>query len=161
MDLFDAIIKILLILYFYSNSKLDPLKFSTKTRYGIRTMIEIASDKTEKGVFQKDIAENQDLSIKYLDHIIHGLKGAGLISTVKGKKSGYILTKSPSDISMFDIHNAFENGICVIDCMALDFKCEKEEHCKTQPFWKGLNKVVLEYFQNTTLEDLIRQGTVE
>lgn len=118
-------------------------------------MVEIASGTTQKGVFQKDIAEKQNLSVKYLDHIIHGLKAAGLITNAKGKKSGYVLTKSPSEISMFDIHNAFENGICVIDCVSLEVKCPNEDQCKTQPFWQGLNKVVLDYFQKTKLIDML------
>ena len=124
-------------------------------------MIAIASDKTGNGVYQKDISTSEDISIKYLDHIIHGLKSGGLITTVRGKKSGYILTKPSSQITMFDIHNAFENGICVIDCMSLNYKCDKESLCKTQVFWQGLNKVVLDYFQNTTLEDLMQKEKLD
>jgi Rrf2 family protein len=118
-------------------------------------MIEIASDTSTNGVFQKDIAKNQEISNKYLDHIISGLKAANLISNVKGKKSGYILTKEASEISIFEIHNAFENGICVIDCVNFNYQCEKSGKCKPQQFWKGLNKVVLDYFQNTTLLDIL------
>lgn len=118
-------------------------------------MLEIASDTSGSGVFQKDIAKNQDISIKYLDHIIAGLKASDLICNVKGKKSGYILTRKPSTITIFDIHNSFENGICVIDCVNLNVKCPKEGICKAQVFWKGLNKVVLDYFQNTTLENIM------
>ena len=83
------------------------MKFNTKTRYGIRSMLEIAMNKEQDGVFQKDIAKNQNISIKYLDHIIHSLKASRLIVNVRGKKSGYTLTREPSEITMFDIHNAF------------------------------------------------------
>ncbi|NLB92194.1 MAG: Rrf2 family transcriptional regulator, partial [Bacteroidales bacterium] len=69
------------------------MKFNTRTRYGIRAMLEIASHPAEQGVFQKDIAENQEISIKYLDHIIRDLKVAGLLVNAKGKKSGYVLTR--------------------------------------------------------------------
>ena len=131
------------------------MKFSTKTRYGIRAMVEIASDQSGTGVFQKDIAKNQDISIKYLDHIISGLKAADLICNVKGKKSGYILTRPANDITIYDIHNAFENGICVIDCVSLNFQCEKDGNCGAQIFWKGLNDVVLKYFKNTSLQDVL------
>ena len=119
-------------------------------------MIEIGSDTTpSNGVFQKDIAKNQNLSVKYLDHIISSLKASGLITTVRGRKSGYILTRPASEISMLDIHNAFENGICVIDCLDINFKCENDGVCKSQEFWKGLNVIVLDYFKATTLKDLI------
>ena len=131
------------------------MKFSTKTRYGIRAMIEIASDKTDTGVFQKDIAKNQDISVKYLDHIISALKASDLICNVKGKKSGYILTRPADQITIYDIHNAFENGICVIDCVSLNFQCDKDGNCGAQVFWKGLNGVVLEYFKKTTLQEVL------
>lgn len=131
------------------------MRFSTKTRYGIRTMIGIASDKTGKGILQKDIAVSQDISVKYLDHIISALKAAGLINTAKGKKSGYVLLRKPEEITIFDIHNAFENGICVIDCVSPDFFCEKNGKCQSQTFWKGLNEVVLQYFKGTSLADLL------
>ncbi len=130
------------------------MKFSTKTRYGIRAMLEIAKDKSQNGVFQKDIAVNQGLSVKYLDQIIHGLKTAGLIINLKGKKSGYILTRPPAEITMLDIHSAFEPGICVIDCMATGFICDRREICKVKGFWENLNTMVIDYFKSITLEDL-------
>jgi Rrf2 family protein len=118
-------------------------------------MLEIASDETGTGVMQKDIADKQELSVKYLDHIIAALKAAGLIVNVKGKKSGYRLTRKPSQISILDIHNAFEKGICVIDCVSLDGKCKRNGKCKSQVFWQGLNEVVLNHFKSTTLENLM------
>ena len=135
------------------------MKFSTKTRYGIRAMLEIAKDESQSGVFQKDIAANQEISVKYLDQIIHALKASGLIVNVRGRKSGYILTRQPSEITMLDIHNAFEAGICVIDCLARNFKCERQGFCRVRGFWGGLNNMVLEYFKGVTLED-IRDGNV-
>lgn len=135
------------------------MKFSTKTRYGIRAMLEIAKDESQSGVFQKDIAENQKISNKYLDQIIHALKAAGLIMNHRGKKSGYVLTRKPSDITMLDIHNAFEPGICVIDCLSRHIKCEMEGTCKARGFWGELNNMVLEYFKSVNLEDL-RSGNV-
>jgi Rrf2 family protein len=134
------------------------LKFSTKTRYGIRAMLEISSHDPKNGVLQKDIATNQEISVKYLDHIISALKSAGLINNIKGKKSGYVLTRKPEEISILDIHKAFENGICVIDCMAINAECDRISICKTKKFWKGLNNIVHDYFQNTTLADIIDTG---
>jgi Rrf2 family protein len=122
-------------------------------------MLEIAKDESQSGVFQKDIAENQKISNKYLDQIIHALKAAGLIMNHRGKKSGYVLTRKPSDITMLDIHNAFEPGICVIDCLSRHIKCEMEGTCKARGFWGELNNMVLEYFKSVNLEDL-RSGNV-
>lgn len=102
------------------------LKVNTKTRYGIRAMVEIAKKQSEEGIYQKEISENQDISNKYLDHIIHGLKVARLIRE-NGKKGGYVLTQKPSEITVYDINNVFDPCICII-----------------------------EHYKSTTLEDLIR-----
>ncbi|MBP1669162.1 MAG: Rrf2 family transcriptional regulator [Bacteroidetes bacterium] len=132
------------------------MKISTRTRYGIRTMLEIATG-TDNGIFQKDIARNQDISNKYLDHIIHALKASRLISNVKGKKSGYRLTRKPSEISLFDIHNAFEPGICIIDCLSGNFECTRQKDCQAVGFWKNLNDQIVHYFKSVTIDDLIKE----
>jgi Rrf2 family protein len=118
-------------------------------------MLEIALDKAQKGVMQKDIAVNQDISVKYLDYIIHALKVAGLITNAKGKKSGYVLARDPLSITMYDIHNAFEPGICVVDCLTSDSNCLRGSKCSVRFFWSGLNSVVIDYLKNTTLSDLV------
>lgn len=133
------------------------MKFSTKTRYGIRAMLEIAINKDDNGIYQKDIAKNQDLSYKYLDHILNSLKVAGLVAKAAGKKSGYVLTRKPTDITVLDIHNAFEPGICVIDCLSENYSCDRETHCASKGFWGRLNNQIIRYFKSTTLQDLINE----
>jgi len=120
-------------------------------------MIELAKDELGEGVFQKDISKNQDISIKYLDQIIQSLKVAGLITNVKGKKSGYILTRKSSEITVYDVHRAFENDICIIDCMGLNFTCERQDECNAQYFWKGLNNTVIDYLKGTTIDMLVKK----
>jgi Rrf2 family protein len=131
------------------------MRFSTKTRYGIRALLEIAAADTNVGVFQKDISQRQEISNKYLDHIIQALKVAGLICNIKGKKSGYILTKPSSEITLYDVHNAFEPGICVVDCMAKTFNCHREPNCKIRGFWDGLNTTIINYLKDVTVKDVI------
>jgi len=118
-------------------------------------MLEIARAEESGGIFQKDIAVNQDLSIKYLDHIIHALKTARLISNHKGRKSGYVLTRRPEEITIYDIHRAFEPGICVVDCLSGNFQCNLAEGCLTRSFWGNLNNLITTYFRSVTLEDLL------
>ncbi len=121
-------------------------------------MIEIAqSDAEKKGVFQKDISQNQKISNKYLDHIIQALKTSQLIVNSKGKKSGYILTRKPSEITVYDIHRAFEPGICLIECLAKHFDCPRNDTCMAQGFWGELNNLLINYFKSVTLEDLINR----
>jgi Rrf2 family protein len=120
-------------------------------------MIEIAQSDSSKGVFQKEIASSQALSNKYLDHIIHALKASRLIRNVKGKKSGYLLTRSPEEITVFDIHLAFEPGICLVECLYGNFSCAMSEQCLTKGFWGHLNNLIISYFKSVTLADLINQ----
>jgi rrf2 family protein (putative transcriptional regulator) len=130
------------------------MKFHTRTRYGLRTMIEIAAGDKDCGVYQKDIAQNQSISVKYLDQIINSLKVAGLITNVKGKKSGYQLTRPAAQITMLDIHNAFEFGICVVDCTNKSFHCDKRGSCAAEDFWGNLNNKIIDHFRSVTLEEL-------
>lgn len=131
------------------------MKFSTKTRYGVRAILEIALNDSENGIYQKDIAKNQNLSYKYLDHIINSLKVAGLVTKAAGRKSGYILTKKPSEITVNDIHNAFEPGVCVVDCLSNNYSCKREGRCASKGFWGQLNNQIIEYLKATSIQDLM------
>lgn len=131
------------------------MKFNTQIRYGMRAMVEIAKADQKAGIFQKDISEKQKISLKYLDHIIHSLKTAGLIVNIKGKKSGYRLTRPASEISTLNIYNAFEPEIAVVECLSEHINCEMEMFCNTSEFWHGLNELIIDYFTQNTLEDLV------
>jgi len=131
------------------------MKFSTKTRYGIRAILEIAMNEKTKGILQKDIAENQEISYKYLDHIINSLKVAGLVARVAGRKSGYVLTRNPKEITIYDVHKAFEPGICIVDCLADNALCDRKGYCALNEFWEKLNNRIIEYFKSTTIRDLM------
>jgi Rrf2 family protein len=120
-------------------------------------MLEIALNETENGVFQKDIADRQEISVKYLDTIISGLKTAGLIVNKRGRKSGYVLTRKPKEIRMLDIYNAFEPGVVIVDCIEKNYVCKLSKQCGVRGFWSGLNNVIENYFESYTLEDLIRE----
>ena len=84
------------------------MKMNTKVRYGLRAMIEMNTNESSSGILQKDISEIQEIPLKYLDSIISGLKNAGLIVNYSGKSSGYVITKQPAEISVYDIYRAFE-----------------------------------------------------
>ncbi|MFA6923282.1 MAG: Rrf2 family transcriptional regulator [Bacteroidales bacterium] len=130
------------------------MKVNTKIRYGLRTMMELGCPENKKGILQKDIAINQELSEKYLDPIISALKVAGLISNVGGKKSGYILSKSKSKVKILDIFKAFEHGPFIVQCIDNPSVCNRSENCVAREFWTGLNNVIIEYLKNTSLEEL-------
>lgn len=120
-------------------------------------MLELSLADQADGLFQKDIAHKQDISLKYLDHIIAALKVAGLISNVSGKKSGYRLTRDPGSITVMDIYEAFEPRLEINECLSASFDCKRGRLCVVKDFWSGLNDLVGDYFKATTLADLKRQ----
>lgn len=120
-------------------------------------MLEIALCESENGVLQKHISERQKISVKYLDSIISSLKTAGLITTIKGKKSGYRLTRPPALIRILDIYRAFEPDICIVDCLNSNYVCEMSGSCGVRDFWGGLNSEIASYFEAHTLEDIMKE----
>jgi Rrf2 family protein len=131
------------------------MRFNTKIHYGIRAMIEIALVSPDKGIYQKDIARNQEISNKYLDHIIAALKAKGLIRNIKGKKSGYILNRELSCITIYDIYNAFEPEICLMECLSEDFICKRRDKCVLHVFCQNLNDQLIEFFKTHSLKEFI------
>ena len=99
------------------------MKINTKIRYGLRTMIEIADCQSPEGILQKEIAKRQQISVKYLDYIVSALKLKGLIRNVGGRGSGYVLARSPVEITMLDIYTAFES-VLVVQCVSDESFCE-------------------------------------
>ncbi|MFH0843618.1 MAG: Rrf2 family transcriptional regulator [Bacteroidota bacterium] len=133
------------------------MKLNTRIRYGLRAILEIALDETDNGVFQKDISERQDISVKYLDNIITALKTAGLVINARGKKSGYKLTRKPGKIKIIDVYNAFTPGVVIIDCLTDKHLCPRTSKCEVRDFWSGLNDTISKYLESFTLEDLIKE----
>ena len=110
------------------------MKINTKIRYGLRTIIEIANSADQNGILQKDIAINQNISLKYLDPIISSLKLKGLIANSKGRGSGYRLTRPSNEITMLDIYTAFE-PIVIVDCINNKSFCERSSECRANNYW--------------------------
>lgn len=131
------------------------MKFNTKTRYGLRTMLELTLNvDREEGTLQKEIAENQDVSVKYLDHIIADLKAAGLVVNVGGKKSGYRLNKPAEEITVYDIYLAFEDELAIIDCLKIEGECPRKGTCVLKEYWCDLNQSIRSSMVSQNLKEL-------
>jgi len=134
------------------------MRFNTKTRYGLRTMLELALNAgSGEGVYQKDIAANQEVSVKYLDHIIASLKKAGLVKNAGGRKSGYKLGRPADQISIYDIYRAFEEDLAIIDCLLAEGTCPRRPDCVLGDYWDGLNRTIRESMESMTLGELLRR----
>ena len=132
------------------------MKLNKKVRYGLRTMIEIASNGSNDGLLQKQISKNQLIPLKFLDTIITGLRTKGLVKNYSGKHSGYILTKPASEITVYDIYCAFEPELALVDCLCEPNICELRKDCKARDFWSNLNDKIQKSLKQTTLEDTIK-----
>lgn len=130
------------------------MQVNTLQRYGLRVMVEIAMDDEQVGILQKQISLRQKISLRYLDHIIRGLKTAGLIRNKGGRKSGYVLTRPSSKITALDIMNAFQDDVRVVDCTNPFYECDLKITCCANPFWTELNDLIKNYLEGTTLQSL-------
>ncbi|MCK5703464.1 MAG: Rrf2 family transcriptional regulator [Cyclobacteriaceae bacterium] len=132
------------------------MKLNSKIRYGVRTMIELAMNAGDSGMFQKNIAERQDIPLKYLDKIVSDLKSSGLIINVGGKRSGYILAKDARHITINDIYKAFEGRLSIIQCLNKNVNCCRNKKCASQDFWAYMNNEMEAIMSGKTLSDLVK-----
>lgn len=131
------------------------MKISTKGRYSLNVMIDLALNQEEgKYISLKDISERQGISIKYLEKLVSVLNKAGYIQSSRGNNGGYKLAKEPKEYKVGEILRIAEGSLKPLDC--IDQECERREKCRTYTFWQGLDKVIEEYVDSKTLEDLIK-----
>ena len=131
------------------------MKISTRGRYALRLMIDLAQNKEQGNISLKDVAKRQEISIKYLEQIATPLIRAGLIKSVRGAQGGYSLTRDINKYTAKDILVAVEGPIACVACLETEpNQCPRYSECLTLPFYKGLNKVITDYLESYTLEDL-------
>ena len=131
---------------------------STKGRYALRVMIDLAEHQTDGFIPLRAIAQRQDISEKYLESIIKLLVKAKLLNGLRGKGGGYQLTKAPEQYTIGSILQITEDTLSPIACLEQDAKvCPRAADCRTLPLWKGLDKVIRDYLNNYTLADLIHR----
>lgn len=132
------------------------MKISTKGRYAIRMMLDLAQCSSDDFVALKDIAERQQISKKYLEQIVPILNRSDILTTNRGYKGGYKLAKPASHYKIGDILRLTEGSLAPVACLDLDpVGCDRSTGCPTLPIWKGLYKAITDYLDNITLQDII------
>lgn len=131
------------------------MKISTKGRYALRLMLEIAGEPGETPVSIKEIAKRQDISDKYLEQIVSVLNTAGLVRSIRGPQGGYILRKAPQEITVGMILRLTEGSLAPVGCVEDDTPCEREAACATVGLWRRLNQAINQVVDQTTLQDLL------
>jgi Rrf2 family protein len=134
------------------------MKISTKGRYALRMLVDMAQQEEGKPIPLKEISKRQNISKKYLEQIVPVLHGAGLLRTVRGHQGGYLLAKSPQDITVYDIILATEGSLAPVACLDdTPNLCPRAQDCKTLPVWQGLHRVVKEYLSSITVAEVAHQ----
>lgn len=130
---------------------------STRGRYALRVMIDLAEHKEEGYIPMKEVASRQGISLKYLERILPALSKNKLIEGVHGKGGGYRLVKNPEDYRVGDILRITEGDLAPVACLGEDAKvCQRAQECRTLTLWSNFYNMINEYFDGVTLADLIR-----
>ena len=129
---------------------------STKGRYALRVMIDLAEHQSEKYVPLKEVAARQEISEKYLEQIISVLNRAGYVKSIRGAQGGYLLRRAPEEYTVGMILRLTEGSLAPVTCVEDgDFPCERQENCVTVILWKKINDAINSVVDSITLQDLV------
>ena len=132
------------------------MKISTKGRYALRVMLDLAVYNTGEFIPIKDISSRQNISVKYLEQIVSLLNKARFLKSSRGNNGGYKLAKHPSEYTMGDILRITEGSLSPIACLDDEInQCPRSAGCPTLKYWQGLSKVINDYVDSVTLEDIL------
>ena len=129
---------------------------STKGRYALRMLIELAANHDAGYVSLKEISDRQNISKKYLEQIVPMLNRNGILRTNRGNKGGYMLAKPPHETTVGDVLRATEGSLAPVACLEYPVNdCPRADHCATLYIWEGLAKAVSDYLDSITLQDIL------
>ena len=134
------------------------MRISTKGRYALRMLLDLAEHQDDGFVALKDIAERQMISKQYLEQIVTLLNSSGILRANRGKKGGYMLSLAPSDCTVGQVLRLTEGTLMPVACLEDEpIRCDRSGTCKTLPMWIGLKNVIANYLDSVSLQDMIEQ----
>ncbi|MGQ9922018.1 MAG: RrF2 family transcriptional regulator [Desulfobacca sp.] len=134
------------------------MKISTRSRYGVRLLLDMASRYHEGPVHLADVAARQDISLKYLEQIIIPLKKASYIKSMRGPKGGHRLARPPEQITVGEVVALLEEGNTFLACSSRPEACERASLCPTRDVWREAAKAMFDHLNTITLADLLQKG---
>jgi len=137
------------------------MKLSTRTRYGIRALLELAQNQGSGPVQIKVIGQRQDISIKYLEQLMAILRSSGFVRSVRGSKGGYLLAKPPNQIKVSDLFDCLEGNVTTVECVEDKDYCDKTDDCVVRLVWTQVQKAIKNVLQSITLQDLVDRAKNE
>jgi len=133
------------------------MKLSTRGRYATRALLDLALHHEEEPVLLKDIAQRQQISLRYLEHLITPLIAGGIVRSTRGPRGGVSLAKPPEEIRLSDVIQLLEGSIAPVECVNNPGICTRSELCATRDIWGELKKAMNGVLQSTTLQDLVER----
>jgi len=134
------------------------MKLSTRTRYGMRAIIELA-ESNRKGPLQlKIIAQHQDISAKYLEQLMVVLKSAGFVRSIRGSRGGYVLAKAPNQIKLSDVFHCLEGHVITVECVENKDYCQRAADCAARQVWTQVQHAIEGVLQSITLQDAVNMA---
>jgi Rrf2 family protein len=133
------------------------MKLSTKGRYGVRLMLDLALHAQDAPVALKDIAARQEISEKYLSNLIPLLKNAGFVHSVRGSQGGYTLARQPREITLKDILLVLEGSMCLVECTEKPLLCQRSKRCLMRDIWYEVSGKMQETLESFTLEAMMER----
>ena len=131
---------------------------STKGRYALRVLIDLAENGKDTYLSMKVVAKRQGLSLKYLEHILPILKQNNIVEGLQGKSGGYRLTRKPEEYTVGEILRLTEGDLAPVACLECGAEpCKRVEQCRTITMWKNFQNIINEYFDGITLKDLMQE----
>lgn len=131
------------------------MKISTKGRYGLRILLDLAMNDGAEPRMIRSIAESQDISPKYISRLVIALRRAGLVTSIRGARGGYRLARRPRDISLLEVVEVMEGPINLVDCVCDPEACERISICPASPVWQRLNRQIRHLMSELTLQNLL------
>ncbi len=135
------------------------MKLTTKGRYAVTAMLDLAIYGDQRPVTLADIARRQDISLSYLEQLFAKLRNRGLVTSTRGPGGGYLLSRDPHGIAVADIIGAVDEGVHAALCSG-HFDCSEQRHCLAHDLWASLSKRIHSFFENISLEELKRRQRV-
>ena len=133
------------------------MKLSTRGRYGTRVLLDLAMHRDNGLVLLKDVARRQDISLRYLEHIITPLVMAGLVRSIRGAKGGVYLVKSPEKIKLIEVIQVLEGSTAPVECVDSPEQCSRSGKCVTRDVWIEVKEAIDNVLESTTLNDLLEK----
>lgn len=131
------------------------MKISTKGRYGLRILMDLAIHESEKPRLIRDIAKSQQISEKYISRLVIALRKAGMIRSVRGVNGGFHIAMKPEKITLLDVIEVMEGPISIVDCVRTPKRCAMHENCAPREIWCQLNEDIRALMRRTTLADIL------